>query len=146
MPDALADVLVERDGVAEAAAARMRRGREEAVVCRMPPIHVGMRHTAENGEIVAMFLENFQIRRQWVIAPALLREELFGQQTKVVADAEEPARLAAGGRISGNTFRHGGKGRRHGIQHRQREQNTRSTEELAPRECGLGRNEWSDGG
>src|SRR5439155_7688393 len=118
MPDALADVLVERDGVAEAAAARMRRGREEAIVRRMPAIHVGMRHAAEDGEIVAMLLEDLEIRRQWVITPVLLREEMFGQQTQVVADAEEPARLAAWRRISGNAFRRGGKGRRHGIQHR----------------------------
>ena len=96
----------------------MRRGREEAIVRRMPAIHVGMRHAAEDGEIVAMLLEDLEIRRQWVITPVLLREEMFGQQTQVVADAEEPARLAAWRCISGNAFRHGGKGRRHGIQHR----------------------------
>src|SRR5438445_7709948 len=112
MPDALADVLVQRDGVAETAAARMRRGREEAVVRRMAAIHVGMRHAAEDREIVAMLLEDSQIRRQWVITPVLLREEMFGQQTKVVADAEEPARLATWCRISGNAFRRRGERRR----------------------------------
>ena len=86
--DAFGDVLVERDGVAEAAAARMRRGGEEAVVRRMPAVHVGMRHAAEHGEIVAMLLEQFEVGRQRVIAPALLREEMFRQQAEVVADAE----------------------------------------------------------
>src|SRR2546428_4425688 len=94
MPEALADVWVERNGVAESAAARMRRRREETVVRRVPAIHVGMRHAAEDREVVAMLLENFQIRRQWVIAPGLLREELVWQQTEIVADAEEPARLS----------------------------------------------------
>ena len=80
MPDALGDVLVERDGVAEAAAARMRRGGEEAVVRRMPAVHVRMRHAAEDGQVVAVRLQVLQIRRQRVAAAGLLGEEPVGQQ------------------------------------------------------------------
>src|SRR5205807_3726467 len=97
MSDALADVLVERDGVAETGAARMGRGREKTIVRRMPAVHVGMPHAAEHREIVAIFLEHFEVRRQRIIAPAFLWEKMFRQQTEVVADAEHPARLAARG-------------------------------------------------
>src|SRR5439155_3755369 len=95
MPDALADVLVERDGVAETGAARMWRGREKAVVRRMPAVHVRMPHAAEDGEIIAMLLEHFEVRRQRIIAPALLRKELFRQKTEIVADAKHPTRFSA---------------------------------------------------
>src|SRR5205809_6698376 len=95
MPDAFADVLVERDGVAETGAARMRRSGEKTIVRRMPAVHVGMPHAAEHGEIVAMLLEHFEVRRQRVIAPAFLGKEMFRQQTEIVADAKHPARLAA---------------------------------------------------
>ena len=56
MPICSRDVLVERDGVAKRAAARMRRGGEEADVRRVPAIDVRMRDAAEDGEVVAVRL------------------------------------------------------------------------------------------
>ena len=54
--DPLGDVLVERDGVAEAAAARVRGGGEEAVVGGVAAVDVGVRDAAEDGEVVAVVL------------------------------------------------------------------------------------------
>ena len=91
------DVLIERDGVAEAAAARMRRRGEEAVVRRVPAIDVRMRDAAEDGEVVAVLLEHFEIGRERVVAArSAFGKELVRQQAEVVADAEHPARLAPG--------------------------------------------------
>src|SRR5205814_1991662 len=64
VPDALGDVLIQRDGVAKTAAARMRRSREEAIVRRMSAIDVGMGDAAEDREIVAVLLEQFEIWRE----------------------------------------------------------------------------------
>ena len=50
MADAFGDELVERDGIAKTAAARVRRGSEEADVGGMAAIDVGMRDAAEHGE------------------------------------------------------------------------------------------------
>ena len=61
VPDAFADVLVQGNGVAETAAARMRGRSQETIVRRMAAVHVGMRHAAEHGEIVPVRLEHFQI-------------------------------------------------------------------------------------
>ena len=119
MPDALADVLVERDGVAETGAARMGRGREKTIVRRMPAVHVGMPHAAEHGEIIAMLPEHFEVRRQRIIPPAFLGEEMFRQQTEIVADAEHPARFPARGGSGGDPFRRSGERRRHGVEQRQ---------------------------
>ncbi len=55
--DALGHVLVERNRVAERTAGRVRRRGEEADVGRMAAIHVGMRHAAHHGEVVAVRLQ-----------------------------------------------------------------------------------------
>ena len=73
----------------------MRRGGQEAVVRRMPAIHVGMRDAAEDGEVVAMRFELFEIRRKPLVAPAFWEKHLR-QQTEIIADAQHPARLHAG--------------------------------------------------
>src|ERR1700687_2415253 len=121
MADALGDILVERDGVAKAAAARMRRGGEEAIVRGMSAIDVRMRNAAEDGEVVAVFFEVLEIRRQRVIAPALLWEKLTRQQAEVVADAEHPPRFSAW-RGAGGTLRYRGENGGHRLQHRQGKQ------------------------
>ena len=69
-PDPLGDVLVERNRVAERAAARMRRRGQEADVRRMAAIHVRVRHAAEHGEVVAVLLQGLQVGRGRVVAPA----------------------------------------------------------------------------
>ena len=69
--DPLGDVLVERDRVAEPAAAGVRRGGEEAVVGRVPAVDVGVRDAAEDGEVVAVLLEQLQVGRGLVVAAGL---------------------------------------------------------------------------
>src|SRR2546423_587267 len=96
MTDPFRNVLVQRNGVAEAATARMRRGGEEAIVCRMAAVHVRMRHAAENGKIIPMLFKNFEIGRESIIPSGLLRKKLIGQQTKIVTDGKHPARRSAG--------------------------------------------------
>ena len=66
--DVLGDVLVERDGVAEAAAAGMRRGGEEADVGGVAAVDVRVRDAAEDGEVVAVLLEVAEVGRERVAA------------------------------------------------------------------------------
>src|SRR5207247_7674082 len=109
----------ERYGVAETGAAWMRRGREKAIIRRMPAIDVRMPHAAEDREIVAVLFEKFEVGRERVIAPTLLRKEMFRQQTKIVADAKHPSRLPARRGSGSDPPGRGGERRRHGIQQRQ---------------------------
>jgi hypothetical protein len=46
--------LVERDAVAEGAAAGVRGGRQERLLARVPAVHAGMRHAAEDGQVAAV--------------------------------------------------------------------------------------------
>ena len=108
VPDTLGDVLVEGDAVAEAAARRMRRGRQEADVRRVAAIHIGVHDAAAHGEIVAEGAKLLQIGRQLVVAPCLtgFREELVRQHAEVIADAEKsPRRGRAGGMCEGRLHR-----------------------------------------
>jgi len=59
--DVLRGILVERDGVAEAAIAGVRGGGEEAVVGRMPAIHERMGDAAEDGEVIAVLLDRLEV-------------------------------------------------------------------------------------
>src|SRR5439155_10162984 len=68
VPDALRDILIERDGVAKSTAARMRRRREEADVRRVTAIDIRMPDTAENREILPMFFQVLQVGRQRIAA------------------------------------------------------------------------------
>src|SRR5258705_12760738 len=88
MTNPLANILVERDCVAETGAAWIRRCGEKTIVRWMPAIHIRMRDTAEHSEIGPIFPQHFEIRRRRVVAPAVFREEMFRQQTKVVADSK----------------------------------------------------------
>jgi hypothetical protein len=60
--DAFRDVLVEGDGVAETAAARVRGRREEAIVRRVAAIDIRVRDAAEDGEVVAVLLQEIEVR------------------------------------------------------------------------------------
>src|SRR5262245_10054555 len=111
----------------------MRRGGEKAIVRGMPAVHVRMPHAAEDREIVAVFLQQFEVGRQRVIASALFREEMLRQQTEIVADAKQAARLPARRRVSGEAFRYSGERGRHRVEHWQRKENTRAAQKLAPR-------------
>src|SRR5687768_5526940 len=96
MANALANVLVQGNGVAEAGAARMRRGGEEAIVRGMAAINIRVGDAAENREVAAMLVQQFEVGRQWILAAPGFREEMFRQQSEVIANAEHAARLAAG--------------------------------------------------
>jgi hypothetical protein len=115
MADAFSDVLIERNRVAETSAARMRRGGEEAVIGGMAAIDIGMGNAAENGEIVAMLAEQFEVRRKLVIGAGIFREEMFREQAEIVTDAEHAARLAAGSLV-GSPLNDGGKSGTHSIE------------------------------
>lgn len=137
MPDPLADVLVERDGVSEPAAPGMGRGGEETVVGRMPAIDLRMRYAAEYGEIIPVLLQQLEVGGEGVSLAFFLGEEVLGQQAEVVADAEHPAGLPSRDGC-GRGFGGASEDRGHGVQQGQGEGNTRATEELAPRERATG--------
>ena len=109
MTNAFGYVLVERDGVAKARTAGMGRCSEKADVGRMSTIDIGMGDSAKNGEVVAMGFERLQVRRKGVIRPRIFWEEMFGEESQVVADAEYA--LRGWGGISGR------KCRAHGLEH-----------------------------
>ena len=143
--DLLGDVLVERDGVAKRAAARMRRGGEETDVGRVPAIDVRMRDAAEYGEVVAVRLELLKIGRQRIIAAGARGEELIREQAEVVADGEHPARLCA--RAGGRAARRGSrKGGQHRVEERQRHHDPRAAEKLPARKRSPRGDERANGG
>src|SRR4051794_29328560 len=126
MPNSLANILIERNRVAETCAAWVRRSRQETIIRRMPAIHVRMRHTAEHSKITPILLQCLEIRRQRVVTAAVLGKELVWQQTKIIANAEHAARLSARRGIRCEPpLGHTSKSRRHGIQQRQRQQDSR---------------------
>jgi hypothetical protein len=108
-------------------------GGEEAIVRRMSAVHVGMHYATEDREIVAMLLEQFQVGRELIPASAVLREEMFRQQSKIIADAEEAARLPARRHVGGHPFRDRGERRSHRVEHGQRKQDARAAQKFAPR-------------
>ena len=65
-------------------AARMRRGGEKTIVSRMPTIHVRMRHAAEDGEIIAMSRQSFEIGRKSVITPAFAGKKWSGKTPRLL--------------------------------------------------------------
>ena len=125
--DPLRRKLIERDRVAESAAARVRRTGQEAVVRRMAGVDVRMPDAAEDGEVVPVGTELLEVWRE-LIAEALRfrrREEVPGKDAKIVADREEPAR-------QGRWSRGPREGRNHGVEKRQPERHARATEKTAP--------------
>jgi hypothetical protein len=98
--DLFRDELIERDRIAKRTATRMRRGSQKANIRRMAAVYIGMRNAAEHREIMAVRLQQFQIRRSFVFAPRALGKELVCQQTQIVADCQHPARLRGGFRLS----------------------------------------------
>ena len=143
--DLLGDVLVERDGIAKRAAARMRRGGEETDVRRVPAIHVRMRDAAEHGEVIAVRLEHIEIGRRRIIAAGARGEELIREQAEIVADGEHPARLRA--RAGGRAARRGPrKCGPHRVEERERHHDPRAAEKLPARERLPRGDERADGG
>ena len=60
-----------------------------------PPSTFGMRDAGEDGEVLAVVLEDFEVRRRRVVRAGLRGKELTRQQAEVVADREHAARNAA---------------------------------------------------
>ena len=94
--DLLGDVLIERNGVAERTAARMGRRGQEADVGRMAAIHVRMRDAGEDGEIVAVRLQKFQIGRGDVVAALAAGKKLIPEKSQIVANASIRRGVAPG--------------------------------------------------
>src|SRR5262245_60828612 len=94
MSDAFGGELIERDRVAEAPTAGMRRGGQKTVVRRVAAVDVGMPDAAEDREVLAVRAQQFQIRRKLIATPLLVgrREKLSWQHSEVVADGEEARR------------------------------------------------------
>src|SRR5580692_428212 len=102
----------------------MRRGREETVIGRVPAVHVRVPYAGEDGEVLTMPGEMFQIGRGLVRGTGGVRgwEEFFRQQAEVVANTEKTPRgsIDSGARM----------GRQHGFEQRQSERNTRSAKKM----------------
>ena len=62
MPNAFGDVLVEGDGITEAATTRVRGCREEAVISRVATIDIWVRDAAEDCEVLAVLLQKIEVR------------------------------------------------------------------------------------
>jgi len=119
VPDAFADVLVERDGVPEPGTSGVRRGCEKAIICRMAAIDIWVGDATENGEIVAMILQSFEVGRQRVTSTAFLWKELFWQEPKIITDAKHATRFPAGSLIGRDAIYERRERWRHRLKHRQ---------------------------
>src|SRR2546430_2461601 len=139
MPDSFADVLIERNGIVETAAARMRRGREETIISRMTAIDIRMGDAAENGEIAAMLLQDFNVRRKGVIAPGILWEEVLGQEAEIIADGEHAPGFGGSGAWCSRVVGSPGKSGNHGIEQRQRKHDSGAAQEGAAGQSALDR-------
>ena len=62
MTNALGDMLVEGDGITEAATARVRGRRQEAVIGRVAAIDIRVRDAAEDGKVLAVLLQKIEVR------------------------------------------------------------------------------------
>ena len=89
--------LVEGNGVAKTARARMRRGGEKARLAGMSAVHVGMRHAGEDGEIAAQVAQRLEVGRQREVAAGLGGEKVLGVNAQRGADGDEAADGAGGG-------------------------------------------------
>ena len=137
--DALGHELVEGDRIAEAAAARMRSRGQEAVVGRVAAIDIRMGDAREDAEVVAMRLQELEIRRRLVVLTLARREEVVRDEAEVVADAQHAPGLGGG---------RGGRreGRGHGVEHRQGQQHAGAGQEAAAGDGALERDEGGLGG
>src|SRR5713226_7098009 len=109
----------------------------------MASIHIRMGYAAEDSEFVAVFLEHFKVGRRAVIATAILGEEMFRQQTEVVANAKHSARLSAGRDSRGEPMVGGWSKRRlRGCLHWQGQEDAGSSWEFSARDDTGRLNQW----
>ena len=105
----------------------MWRGSQETDVGRMSTVHVRMGNAGENGEVVAVILQEFEIRRRCVIPTISFGKKMFRQQAQIVANGEHSA-----GRTSNRGFP-GTRELNHRIEKWQGEGRPRAFEKAAPR-------------
>ena len=115
MTDAFGNVLVEGDGITEAATAWVRGRRQKTVICRVATIDIWVRDAAEDGKVLAMLLQEIEVRRGLVIGASALREKVIWHEAKVITDTQHAAGLTTRRRRSGCGR---GKGRRHRVEQR----------------------------
>jgi hypothetical protein len=90
----------------------------------MAAIDVGVRDAGKDGEVLAVWFDDFEVRGGRVIAARPGRKELAGQQAEVVADPEKAARNRAALRRS------------HDVEQRQRQGDADATQERPARDPG----------
>src|SRR5689334_11691240 len=89
----------------------------------MAAVDVRMRDSAENGEVVSMFAQDVQVRREFIVFPRLFRKESRIEQSQIVADRKHPSRNFFARRFVSL----------HRIEHRQAEHDPGAPKEMAPR-------------
>ena len=114
--DVLGRELIERDRVPKPGPARSRRAGQEAGrgLVGEPRAHPRVRQAGDDREVVAEVLEDFQVRREFVVLAGLLREEVRRVQPQRRADADHAPPLGCS--LSGTGRRESvepGQGQRH---------------------------------
>lgn len=80
----LSHQLIEWNCVAKATISGMRGRGQKAIISWVASIHIGMRYTPENREIIAVLAKNTQIGRQLAIETDLPGKEKIRKQAKVL--------------------------------------------------------------
>ena len=113
--ETLGSELIERDGIAEAAAGRMGGACEEGDVGRMASVDVGVGEPGADGEPVAERLEGSQVGGGGVVVADPLRKEALRQQSHRCLDGHQPQRRAGLGGLgpTGGKRLEPGKGNSH---------------------------------
>src|ERR1051326_2428890 len=106
----------------------MRRRGEETDIGRMAAIHVGVGDAGEDGKILTVFLQYLEVGGRHIIAARASGEKLIAEQPEVVTNTEHAPGPGTRRKRRGS-LRRLRKGRRHGIQERQRERNANSAKE-----------------
>lgn len=113
--------LIQRNAVAKSGPLlRMRCGGQKAVVGIVAGADVRVRQPGDHREVVAKILEDFQVRRQLIVPPRLLRKEVLWMHSERRVDADH---------ASLDRRRGGSSAPRHDIQQRQRHRDTRAAKE-----------------
>ena len=105
--DALGSVLVDGNGVAEAAASGMRRGRQEAVFGLMAAVDFRVGHPRENSQLIPVRGKDVEVGGGLVVTAPALGEEVVREDALIGFDRDEALRGYSWRRTSGGARRHG---------------------------------------
>ena len=86
--DLIGHDLVEGNRVAKARPSRMRGSSQESFVSPVSPVDAGMRESTEDGELIPVLRDPFEVRRQLVITPLCLGKEELGNKTEILVDCD----------------------------------------------------------